>query len=293
MRLIVPLLLWTAISLGLRGTVLLYFGILVTSITATVIGLGPLSAFDFLYATEQLWLYLIVIGCTSLTLAAAVAQRDDARRQHEVDIIDRMRIERERSISRERERILRDMHDGIGGQLTSILSMVQRGSATNDEVGEALRRTLDDLRILIDSIGAGDEGLPEMLGRLRARLESVLRRNGLHATWKIDATDALDSFDPGQALHILRIIQEAVANVVQHAQATELEIRVFEPDLGAPTLAIEITDNGVGSSPDATVGGHGIRNMKARAEALGAELRFEIGESGRSVLLLIPISTPS
>jgi hypothetical protein len=62
------------------------------------------------------------------------------------------------------------MHDGLGSQLVSVLSMVQRGQANNDEVAESLRRSLDDMRIVIDSLETRESSFQELLGKLRARL---------------------------------------------------------------------------------------------------------------------------
>jgi signal transduction histidine kinase len=85
--------------------------------------------------------------------------------------------------------------------------------------------------------------------------------------------------------------------VVQHARATEVEVSIFETTTseGASreleSIMIEIVDNGVGVQPGAPVGGHGTRNMNSRAEAIGADLRFDVRESGRSVILRIPVAS--
>ncbi len=290
-RLIFPLLFWAAIRLGTPSTVLLNSIALLVSVLATTSGLGPMASGQTYPTDGILWIFYVVAGFTSLTLAAAVSERKTAEAAHSQEAVENMRVEREKLVSMERDRIMREMHDGIGAQLTSILSMVQRGRATNDEISEALRRTLDDMRLMIDPFGARDVGFPEMLGRLRARLDPVLRRNGLHAVWNIEALEALERFDPKQSLHALRIIQEAIANVVQHARATRVEIRISAADASAQSIAIEISDNGIGEAAGGTLGGHGTLNMNARAQALGGELRLESGDSGRTVRLLIPVSS--
>ena len=67
-----------------------------------------------------------------------------------------------------------DMHDGIGGQLISKLSLVENGEASKEQVAAALRECIDDLRLAIDSLEpAGDDLLP-VLGNLRYRLEPRL-----------------------------------------------------------------------------------------------------------------------
>jgi integral membrane sensor domain MASE1/two-component sensor histidine kinase len=288
-RLTLLVVFWASIRLGMRGTVLINTFALSVSAVATAAGHGPIASDDPVAADGLLWLYYMVAGLASLTLAAAVSERRVLEESHHSKAIDKMQSEREDLLTVERDSIMREMHDGIGAQLTSILSMVQRGSATNDEISEALRRALDDMRLMIDPFSARDVGLPIMLGRLRASLESPLKRNGLQATWQIDAHEALERLDPKQSLHVLRVIQEAIANVVQHAHATEIEIRIAHADPSAQMLEVAITDNGVGSAPSSTSGGHGTRNMTARAEALGAEISFHVHDSGRSVRLLIPV----
>lgn len=289
--LIYLVLVWSAFRIGIRGTVVINAVALLVSAVAFTRGLGPFALGDPYDGPEVFWFFLVTTSCTSLAFAAAVRQRDVAEEQIQRDLAAKLRFEREQLVTRERERIMREVHDGIGGQLVSVLSMLQRGSATTDEVSEAVRRTLDDMRIMIDSYDASSLSFPEMLGRLRARLDAVLRRNGLRATWKIESPAALHDFDPSQALHSLRIIQEAIANVVQHAEATEVEIRIHAPaEARRGTIAIEIIDNGTGSTTGSPTGGRGIRNMQSRAEALGAEFRFEMGATGSTVALLIPLA---
>lgn len=289
-RLVYLVLVWSAFRIGIRGAVVINAIVLFVSAVAFTQGLGPFALGDPYDGPEVFWLFLVTTSCTSMAFAAAVRQREVAEEQVKLDTIEKMRLEREQLINRERERIMREVHDGIGGQLTSVLSMLQRGGATTDEVSEAVRRTLDEMRIMIDSHDASSLSFSEMLGRLRARLDAVLRRNGLRAAWKVESSAALDALDPNQALHSIRIIQEAVANVVQHAGATEVEVRIHAPpDASHTAIAIEITDNGTGSMPRSPTGGRGIRNMKSRADALGAEFRFETGETGSTVALLIPL----
>src|SRR5262249_24522279 len=59
-------------------------------------------------------------------------------------------LERERAIAGERERIMRDMHDGMGGQLVSTLAMVESGRFTSDTVADAIHAALDDMRLVVE-----------------------------------------------------------------------------------------------------------------------------------------------
>jgi signal transduction histidine kinase len=180
------------------------------------------------------------------------------------------------------------MHDGLGGQLVSTIAMLERGRSTQDEVTEALRRALDDMRIVIDSLDPTTTDLTTSLGKLRVRLEPLLRRNGIKLHWRIEDGLALDGYPPEQSLHFLRIIQEAVTNTIMHAKASKVSVHIHAGDASDDELFIEIRDDGGGSRPDAAGGGRGIGNMKSRAKALGAELRFDSENSGTCVELRVP-----
>jgi len=237
-----------------------------------------------------LWAYGMGMGTTAIVLAAAIAQRDVAEARHYAEAAGRQRVEREQVVAKERGRIMREMHDGVAGQLVSVLSMVQQGPVPVEEVAEGLRRTLDDMRIMIDCLDPEDLRFQELFGRLRGRLEPQLSRNGLTARWRISELEALDVLTPDQSLHVLRIIQEAVANVVQHSSASEIEIGVSSARDDAGAIVVEVCDNGVGDKSGTPLGGHGLKNMMARAEVLGAELRIESADPGRRVQLRLPVN---
>ena len=202
---------------------------------------------------------------------------------------DRLRSQKEMLLLLERERITREMHDGLGGQLVSTIAMLERGRSTQSEVAEALRRALDDMRIMIDSLDPATTDLPTSLGKLRARLEPLLRRNGIRLEWQIENGLDLDVFPSEQSLHILRIIQEAVTNAILHAEASEVSVGIRLADTADDILSIEIYDDGRGFRPEAHPRGRGIGHMKSRAENLGGELQFDGEASGTRIELRIPI----
>lgn len=289
MQLPLPCLAWAGVRLGTRGAVAVSFSTIAIATVATAQGLGPLAASDPHINMTLLWSYGVGMGSTVLILAAAIAQRDSAVLRHEIESAQRQRVEREHLLSDERERIVRDMHDGLGGQLVSVLSMVQRGQASNDEVAEGLRRSLDDMRIVIDSLEIRKSSFRDLLGKLRMRLEPLLRRNGLRLRWWVEDLTGLDAFTSEQALHCVRVIQEATSNVIEHARATLVEIGVSTVGENAETVVIEIRDDGIGEIPGVEPGGRGTRKMIAHAHALGAELSIEPAEPGRRIRLSIPV----
>lgn len=208
-------------------------------------------------------------------------------------------LERDRAIVAERERMMRDMHDGTGGQLVSALAMVEAGDVPRDEIAEALREALSDLRLVIDSLEPGDPDLLALLAHARARLEPRLERHGLHFAWQVEDVPAPDRFGPEQSLHLMRIFQEAVTNAVKHANATTISVRTgtARDREGRACAYVEVADDGRGFGAAAAgakpTSGRGLRNMRRRAEELGGELVVTSVATGTAVRLLLPLRHPS
>jgi signal transduction histidine kinase len=283
-----PVLVWAGTRLGSRGAVMASFLIILTATVATGAGSGPFVPGPPTEVMLKLWVYSMFIGTTAFTLAAIIAQRDAAEQRYRGEEMDRSSIEKQSLLLLERERLTREMHDGLGGQLVSVLSMIERGHTTPSEVSEALRRAIDDLRIVIDSLDPDATDLPTSLGQLRARLEPLLRRNGIDLRWRVDDIPGLETFPPEAVLSLLRIIQEAVTNTLRHANADSVELKITPSGIEPRVLHICVRDDGRGLPGKIHSGGHGISNMKSRAEELGAVLRFQGTSSGTQIDLTIP-----
>jgi signal transduction histidine kinase len=196
-------------------------------------------------------------------------------------------LERERVLGDERHRLIREMHDGLGSQLTSTLALVERGGADAERLSMALRGALDEMRIVIHSLDSEPRAMPEVLGVLRARLQPILRATGLSVHWHTEDECGGRLFSPEQSLHVLRIIQEAIANAVKHAGATRIEVSARLEE-GAQ-LRLSVADDGRGVDVDTASTGRGLPHMRYRAHALGGELRILPGHPGTCVELLLPV----
>lgn len=203
--------------------------------------------------------------------------------------------ERGRAALKERERMVRDMHDGLGSQLVSTLALVESGAFTPAELETALRDTLDDLRIMVHSLDNTQAELVDLLAMLRERLEPRLARQGIRIRWRVEDLPGTEHLAPEQATHILRIVQEAIANVLKHAGAGELTI---EARIEQQNCYIRISDDGCGlragisdASPAAGANGtgKGLANMHHRTRALGAELNIDSTDEGTAVVLHVPL----
>ena len=108
--------------------------------------------------------------------------RVEQKRLEVVSYYDRMReMEATQAVAGERDRIMRDLHDGLGGQLVSTLSLIEGGRYDRDELAALLREALGELRFTIDSLDPESDDLLVALGMYRSRIESRLREQGLAA----------------------------------------------------------------------------------------------------------------
>ncbi len=180
---------------------------------------------------------------------------------------------REHAIRIERERILRDMHDGLGLQLISSIRLIEKQELSRAQMAELLSEAMDELRIAIDSVKPAAQDLLVMLGNLRYRIEPRLHAAGLSLAWDIGGISGLENLLPNQVTEITRIVQEAFTNVLKHADASQLGLHVHAT--AGPIIEITITDNGRGFDAAACAQGEGLTNMRRRARKIGAALWIE------------------
>ncbi|WP_132831651.1 ATP-binding protein [Antarcticimicrobium sediminis] len=191
----------------------------------------------------------------------------------------------------ERQRILLDLHDGIGGQLVNVLAYMSMQPNQDLTLRKALEAALMDLSLIIDSLET-ENSVSTLLGTLRERVEPLLNRHNLKFDWQIEAEPILPVEGPSQNLLLLRIVQEAFTNIVKHAKATIVLVQVTEN-------MIKIQDNGIGfdvvslAKQEDMVIRHGLISMKRRAEALGSQLKVDSNTEGTSVTLFWEIGTLS
>lgn len=175
----------------------------------------------------------------------------------------------------------------MGGHLVSTLAMIESGSASLTEIKHAIKGSLDDMRLMIDSMDVMEDDLATVLGMFRMRITPRLKSSRLSLTWDIVDLPAIPDFGPCEALHILRILQEAFTNIIRHANASEIRLSAHlkQKDNGNPVVSIEIGDNGQGIEKDGQEE-HGLRNMLWRTREINADLHFDSGPAGSTTVTL-------
>lgn len=194
-----------------------------------------------------------------------------------------------REVQLERRRMAAALHDGVGSQLVHLISLSEQHP--DPAMRRALEQCLLDLRLTVDSMDAQDESLAVLLARFRHRLQPVLERQGMSLHWDVWDPEVLGesgSLPRGSmAREIMAVVQEAVSNVLQHAQAREVWITlVAAAQTDTPSAfvhaCLSIEDDGKGMAAKAEQemstefsSGMGLLNMRRRAHAIGGKLEMQ------------------
>jgi signal transduction histidine kinase len=189
--------------------------------------------------------------------------------------------ERLKAINNERQRIMLDLHDGIGGQLVNTLAYMQNNEKGDAVIKTALEDALRDLSLMLDSLET-DASISTLLGMLRTRLETLLAEHALEFDWRIDDEPELPHPGPSQNLNLLRIVQESITNIIKHAEASIITI-------ASDRNSISISDNGKGFDPrpdGRRHHGHGLAGMRRRAESIGADFDLSSDPGGTTIRLV-------
>ena len=187
----------------------------------------------------------------------------------------------------ERQRLSRDMHDGLGAHLAGVLRVARQEATTPPGLVVLLEETMDHLKLGVDVMHAPDASVESLLGSLRYRLEPRLRAAGLKLHWSVEELPELEGWTVDHARHVQMIFFEAFSNILQHSGATEAWFTAtHEPAQGQ--CRISLRDNGsprLSLDEEPPQAGHGLRNMRWRAEHLQVPLKIEFGPEGTCVEL--------
>ena len=173
-----------------------------------------------------------------------------------------------RALAGERERLMQEMHDGIGSNLITALAVARQQNQPASTI-KTLNRALGDLKITVDSLEPVEGDLVALIGNLRHRMQGDLRDAGVICRWEVEECRPLAWLDAANALHVLRIFQEAIGNVLTHSGATEMRIGCREQmadDVAG--IAAYVADNGRGFDTADELPGKGLANIRARARSL-------------------------
>jgi len=187
----------------------------------------------------------------------------------------------------DRQRILDDMHDGVGSQLLGLLVQARAGALPESELATGLESCLDDLRLIVDSLDPLNAPLDVALHALRARLRPRFEAASIELAFDVDDTLAA-AFAPSATMQALRALQEMLGNALRHARAHRVGVRIGRlPDTA--TMELAVVDDGIGLVSDSPRRGRGLKSLETRARALGGRLVLAPRERGLRVAIELPV----
>jgi signal transduction histidine kinase len=241
---------------------------------------------------------IVAIGASGLVLVVWAAQHALARRLAEVerDRAGTQVLVVERKVQSERGRLARDLHDGVGAELSAL---VWRARALQDEVADDTTRAeldrfidrvrlgTDELRSIVWALRAPTEAWDDTVAYLRVRcvelggdeVEVAVEDRGAPPTMKLSGE---------LRMQLVRIVQEAVRNAVRHARCGLVRVTLAaDRDIRAT-----IADDGRGIPEQALAGSQGgLANIRERARRCGGEARIRSSPEGTTIDVRLPLPT--
>jgi two-component system, NarL family, sensor histidine kinase UhpB len=215
------------------------------------------------------------------------------------DMLSRLEEERRLSARRtlqaqedERRRVAQELHDEVGQTLTAVVLQLDRLSRVAPpgleeearDAREAVRQTLQDVRRIAHRL------LPEALEELGLAnaLASLCDRIADHGALAVERRFAADlpPLRREQELVVYRVAQEALTNVLRHAQACRVKVDAVRD---GDSLVVRVADDGRGIRGARQ--GAGIQGMRERALTVGGRLDLNDGRAGTTVVLTVPLDS--
>ena len=198
----------------------------------------------------------------------------------------------EQALRSQRERITRDIHDGVGVRLNLILWRTRTTPLQASQLQDELERSIEELRFAINPPQAADQTLTEALRSLCQRSTRWGRPLGIEVFF-LEATD-VRGISPELGLHLYKAAHEGLSNALRHSGASRVEVQLSHQQT---LLMLTIEDNGRGIAGwDADLQSHagarttamGLRGMRHRLQALGGDCIIQSDERGTRLCLTVP-----
>lgn len=196
----------------------------------------------------------------------------------------------------ERKRIAKDLHDGIGQQMTGLkMAWQQLSNRINRQEQENVRELeritgiLDDTSTEVRSIS--HQMMPKVLTEmgLVSALEDMLAKTLKPAgiSYEFNPLGIRNRQPEEIEISLFRIGQELINNIIKHAGATQVEVQLVQ---SKENISLVISDNGKGFDPEKTADGIGQLNIKSRVNTIHGHYRAEAGENAGMVFTVrIPL----
>lgn len=188
----------------------------------------------------------------------------------------------------ERQRILGDMHDGVGSQLLGLMIQVRAKKIDDERLLQGLNSCLDDLKLIVDSLDPTERSFEVAIAELRTRMEPRCAAAGIELTWTLEPDPPAISAE--QTLQVLRALQELTTNALRHAKTERIEVVLGRRSGDMHTYEVLVRDYGVGFDPEKpTRTGRGMTSLRTRAQRLGGEFLVTRNDPGMTLGIAFPV----
>jgi PAS domain S-box-containing protein len=203
------------------------------------------------------------------------------------------RIAEENRHIMEKEKILMDLHDGIGGITTNISILSELAQKETDVEGvkktlvtisQLAREGISEIRGIMYSLDTKELNWRTMASELRIQGANLVEPHSISFTIETRVDDVQEQPSSLVWVNVFKIYKEALTNVIKHAHARSVAVML---KVTANVLFLTIQDDGTGRKSKSE-GGRGLSNMWRRAEEIGGRLTLS-SESGTRVSLEVPL----
>jgi len=195
-------------------------------------------------------------------------------------------VESAQVVQSERQRLLLEIHDGIGAQLADGYRRASEGKLTSGQFADVFQYCIDDMRLIMDCISMRPRAEMEViLGSLLHRLQPRLAKSGIGVDYRpFKRQQSHLGLSDVQCLHAGRIVQECLIAALQHQACNRVVLVLRESARG---IFIYAHDNGAAyAGQDGEARRAQQAELRKRAASLGSTIRFHHGDHGHATALL-------
>ena len=205
-------------------------------------------------------------------------------------------ISKQQALADERTRIASEMHDDLGGGLTTIRFLSQKilQKSSDITIKSQITKIVHQSETLVNNMGeiiwamnAGFDTLQSLISYTRRYANTYLEDYNISLDFEVEGSTKNIKLTGAERRNIFLIIKESLHNTVKHAEASQVSI-IYE--IGKE-LMIRFKDNGKGLE-DSNILGNGLSNMKNRIQKISGSIVFA-NSDGLEIILHVPLNKPS
>jgi signal transduction histidine kinase len=257
-------------------------------------GFGDPSLSTLLPMTGMLIVASVLMGRWTERIVTQSSERAELIKELEATQAEVARLSHEAGTAAERERLAREIHDTLAQGFTSIVTLTQAMESELDTDPAAVRHHLElaartarenlaEAREMVAALTPSALAAGTLEHAVRRQAERLGEESDLEVTCEVAPLPALGT--PTEVV-FLRATQETLTNVVKHAKASTIFVRLSVAD---GLVRLSVTDDGVGFDPDGAAEGFGLRGMRTRVAQVGGVMRVHSGHArGTTVELAVP-----